>query len=279
MQNRSGQFRVRGRSGATLASSAMRQIGHYVSPLHLYCAPTSNRAHPSYLAIGVFLSFSLSSTSPRVHFCGVNIWYTVERCGSIVVSVVVFPILKAHLNESLKTETFSFRVLFYGGKYIRYTVEKVWGCTRKLELSKFYLQHFRGWPKSVYAKIRHRSPSHERPGPFPGPGLRHWQQTGLAALSACPVGARLHVSSLRHLVFDVKLWGRVVRSFLFGKWSGFQGKITQSCAFKTFPERPHYLLLFRFVQLTGTWTYFSLFCRFQCTLRTEDSDVEEKHVD
>ena len=102
----------------------------------------------------------------------------------------------------------------------------------------FISLHFRVWPTSVYAnKICHRSLSHGRLGPSRAPGLRHRYQTGLTALSACHVGAHLHDLSPRHLVVDVELWGRVVRSFfLFGKWNSFQGKITQSLHWKLSPN-------------------------------------------
>ena len=168
-------------------------------------------------------------------------WY--RRWVPLVCSYLLFPHRHCHVFACASPQC-SF---FYGGKYFWYTVERFRGTGEAGPIDFFCnisgVNRNQFTPKFVVAHYRMRNWALTQ-----APGWRHHKQAGLTALSACPVGAHLHVSSTRHLVVDVELWGRGVRCFLFWKWSSFQGKITQSCALKPSPERPHQLLLFRFIQ-------------------------------
>ena len=126
------------RNGATLASSAMRQIG--------------------------YLLFHYASTAPRFTFAPFTSCHCVFQ--SFSSSSHVF-----HLRRVLRSATFSSRVFFNDGNYIWHTVERCEGVRGSWNNQTFILQHFRSWPKSICAKICHRSLSHEGLGPYPGPGL------------------------------------------------------------------------------------------------------------
>ena len=80
-----------------------------------------------------------------------------RRIGHLLFNSLSLSCCFFHLRRVLRSETFSSRVLFYGGKYIWYTVERCGGVRGSWNNQSFILQHFRGWPKSMCAKIRHRS--------------------------------------------------------------------------------------------------------------------------
>ena len=95
LQNRSGHFRVGGRNRTTLASSAMRPIGHLRFSTVLVLRPHFTFVRTSYVFLLVCFYLFLR------HHCHVF-----------------------RFRRALRSETFFSRVLFYSDKTIWHTVER-----------------------------------------------------------------------------------------------------------------------------------------------------------